>query len=526
VATTQSYTLSNEFTQIFRRQQDDLPEHVKVNAYFEDQGLGHPDTGYYLDTSKKQHAPIEFIEANGTYHWVRLVQRQNQWQTKQGGIYNGPEVGWWIISDPQHPNHIFYEQEASVPLTIAAVTTALQQLPTCPNTPDHPTAMEGQQGDINIATGQAQEAEQRINIINHSNGALKGNPPIIFDGDRNKTRKFLLTWKLWEQVNKNNDTIKRPFSRIVTMLSYMDGTWVDAWKEEQLQTLSDKLKDRTLETDETLWDDFMERFSSAFTNQNHRSEAYQELCKLKQGESLNDFFAKFKQLTYEAGVSLDNKGTIETLKHAMKKGLTSAIINSPNFDPTTDIPWTFKEWEEQARRAHLRWKAAAKFTQTCQGLFQAFKLTPRQTNNPGRGGYGRNNNWRNRNDRRTTSQGGYHMDVDATVTTDINATASGQQHSKAKKADLMRSNSCFYCEKQGHQANVCRKKQADCGNFSSRPNKPKEFTSAHAIPMMPDIQDLDKLADYLKENMDSFSEDTRLGFIEKLMPKDFPEARN
>jgi len=238
VATTQTYTLSNEFTQIFRGQQDDLPEHVKVNIYFDDQGPGHPNTGYYLDTPKKQHAPIEFIEANSTYYWVKLLFRQDKWQTNQRGIYNSSDVGWWIISDPQHPNHIFYEQEASVPLTIAAVTTALQQLPTRPNTPDHPTAMEGQQEEINIATGQAQENTQRINVItNPSNSALKGNPPFIFDGDRNKTTKFLLNWDLWHAVNRNNDTMKKPFSRIVTMLSYMDGTRIDAWKGEQLLKL-------------------------------------------------------------------------------------------------------------------------------------------------------------------------------------------------------------------------------------------------------------------------------------------------
>jgi len=398
MATTQTYTLSNEFTQIFRRQQDDLPEHIKVNIYFDDQGLGHPNTGYYLDTQRKQHAPIEFIEANGTYHWVRLRQTNNQWETNQRGIYTGPDVGWWIISDPQHPNHIFYEQEASVPLTIAAVTTALQQLPTRPNTPDHPTAMEGQQEEINVATGQAQQDAQRINVINTSNGALKGNPPFIFDGDRNKTTKFLLHWDLWHAVNKHNDTMKRPFSRIVTMLSYMDGTCVDAWKGEQLLKLHKEIDDGTPETDKNLWDEYIERFRNAFSNKNCRSEAYQELCKLKQGDSLDDFFAKFKQLAFEADVPLDDKGTIETLKHAMTQGLTSAIINSPTFDPTAKDPWTFKQWEEQARKSHLKWKAAAKFTQRRQRLFQAFKLAPRQVNNSGRGGYGRNNNWRNKND--------------------------------------------------------------------------------------------------------------------------------
>jgi len=41
---------------------------------------------------------------------------------------------------------------------------------------------------------------------------------------------------------------------------------------------------------------------------------------------------------------------------------------------------------------------------------------------------------------------------------------------------------------------------------------------------MPDVQNLDSLAEYLKDNMDSFNEDTKLDFIGKLMPKDFTEA--
>jgi len=525
VATRAYETLSRNFTQIFRRQQDDLPAHVTKDIYFEDQGPGHPDTGYFLDTVHGKR-PIEFIQVNDSYHWVRLRRNQDTWETNQAGIYNGPEVGWWLIIDPQHPNYIPFEQEASIPHTLAAVTTALQQLPTRPNTPDHPTTMEGQQEDINVATGQAQADAQRINIITSpSNGALKGNPPIIFTGDRNTSRKFINNFDLWRLLNANNDTMKKPLSRVVTLLSYMDGDKVDAWKEEQMHILEKAANDGVQDTDEDLWNDFIGRFRNAFTNQNQREESYQKLCKLKQEESLDDFFTKFKQLAFEAGVPLDDKGTIETLKHGMNKGLTSAIINSPNYDPTADIPWTFKQWEEQARKSHLKWKAAAEFTQRRQGLFQMFKLAPQQTNNPGRGGFRRNNNWRNnRNDQRTTSQGGYHMDVDATTTTDINAIR--QQHSEAKKADLMRSNSCFYCEKPGHRASNCRKKQADRGNFSGRSNNYREPTKAH-VATMPNLQDPEELANFLKENMDYLSTDTRLGFIEKLMPtKDFTEALN
>jgi len=113
------------------------------------------------------------------------------------------------------------------------------------------------------------------------------------------------------------------------------------------------------------------------------------------------------------------------------------------------------------------------------------------------------------------------MDVDTTVTSDINATAGrGQQHSKAKKAELIKSNLCFYCEIKGHRAKDCRKKQADRGNFSGRSNS----TRVNAAPITPDFSNLDNLTEYMKENMDSFDEETKLDFIGKLMPKDFPEA--
>jgi len=123
----------------------------------------------------------------------------------------------------------------------------------------------------------------------------------------------------------------------------MDGPLVDAWKEEQIHKLQEAMDDGAQETDEDLWDSFMERFKSAFTNQNQKEEAYQKLCKLKQGENLDDFFAKFKQLANKAGVPLDDKGTIETLKHGMNQPLTRAVIQSPDFNPNAEVPWTFKK---------------------------------------------------------------------------------------------------------------------------------------------------------------------------------------
>jgi len=223
--------------------------------------------------------------------------------------------------------------------------------------------MATQQEEINVATGQSGQEAQNINVITSpANGALKGNPPPTFTGDRSTTRKFINNFDLWKAINRHNDTMKKPFSRVVTLLTYMDSPLVDAWKEEQMHKLQESMDDGAQETDEDLWDSFIERFKAAFTNQNQREEAYQKLRKLKQEESLDDFFAKFKQLAHEAGVPLDDKGTIETLKHSMNQALTRAVIHSPDFNPNADVPWTFKKWEEQARMSHQKWLAAAQYS--------------------------------------------------------------------------------------------------------------------------------------------------------------------
>ena len=76
----------------------------------------------------------------------------------------------------------------------------------------------------------------------------------------------MVNFDLFKAINQNNDTMKRPFNRVITMLSYMDGTKVNAWKEEQLKLLIEEMEDRTLETDKNLWDDFLDRFKQAYTN--------------------------------------------------------------------------------------------------------------------------------------------------------------------------------------------------------------------------------------------------------------------
>jgi len=308
----------------------------------------------------------------------------------------------------------------------------------------------------------------------------------------------------------------------------MSGPQVDSWKEEQLGKLIEEIDDGTQETDEVLWDNFIEAFKQAYTNTNLREEAYQALCKLHQKESLDKFFTDFKRLARDANVALNDHGTIELLKNALAGPLTQSVIQLPGYDVSANPGWTFKKWEEETRKQHLKWKTGMQYTkpidQWQQAMYRAFGINPNcrgnncggHTNGPGC---------------HTTSQGGNAMDVDAAKT------GKGIQHSEAKKNELMANNQCFYCKIQGHCAKDCHKKQADRRNCESGtnnspgnnrstnyPGKSKPTTN-RATPGMLDMTPGD-ISSFLKDNMGLLDKDTKLSIVESLMPKDFTKAQN
>jgi len=99
--------LGQEDKWVHRRQQDDLPAHITKHTYFEYQRPGDPGNRYYINAAAKNHIPIEFVQANEIYFWVQLHWRDNTWKTNKGGIIrSSPNLGWWNIDDPQHPDHI------------------------------------------------------------------------------------------------------------------------------------------------------------------------------------------------------------------------------------------------------------------------------------------------------------------------------------------------------------------------------------------------------------------------------------
>jgi len=73
--------LEDKYKQVHRRQQDDLPAHVKGNTYYKYQGPGSSNNRYYIDLSTKTHTPVKFIQVNDSYFWVGLIWKPEGWFT-------------------------------------------------------------------------------------------------------------------------------------------------------------------------------------------------------------------------------------------------------------------------------------------------------------------------------------------------------------------------------------------------------------------------------------------------------------
>ena len=97
------------------------------------------------------------------------------------------------------------------------------------------------------------------------------------------------------------------------------------------------------------------------------------------------------------------------------------------------------------------------------------------------------------------------MDVD---------TIRGPERTNKEITRLRNNNACFYCEKPGHRANVCRKKQFDRNNKGKNPAK---VTSTDANPF-----NMDNIAEFLKsETFISANNEAKLKVIDLLAPQDF-----
>jgi len=58
---------------------------------------------------------------------------------------------------------------------------------------------------------------------------LVGNPPRIFDGDRDESTAFLREFRIYHMLNKDTREMKLPYYRVLLALGYIRGSKSRIW---------------------------------------------------------------------------------------------------------------------------------------------------------------------------------------------------------------------------------------------------------------------------------------------------------
>ncbi|KAH9168127.1 hypothetical protein EDB89DRAFT_2074247 [Lactarius sanguifluus] len=174
-------------------------------------------------------------------------------------------------------------------------------------------------------------------------GHLGGNPPPEFNGDREKSKAFILAFNLYQEMNPTVDQLAIPYPRAMTFLSYIRGPLVDDWVTEQFEWLKGQCNTGVLMTELNLWNIVHNRFIQAYTDTAERTKARKSLQTLSmKGEDIDTYVTTFSNLIHKVGYNPDEATTLEMFQDGLPNQL---VINTTRFHH----PITWDDWKVAAR---------------------------------------------------------------------------------------------------------------------------------------------------------------------------------
>ena len=531
-----------------RRSSDDLPVHVKgIVRWYPD---AQPQAGYYIPkkySPSGDFEPLEFINNQWFGLFGHSETSTTHLCTKASAaipITNHLGIGYWDITDPEHPDHISTTgninidppspphtpsvittyitppENTPVPqthyssptpgLTIASTSTVT--FPTVPNPTTLPTQTAPTQPTIMSVSatggrsgggggGGGGTAPAAAATPTPSNGGMRGVQPPIFDGTRAHADDFWAQFRWYKMVNHTHDSMTKAYDRVLTALTYIRGPMINDWvnnQEKNLIARTDTTKpNHVREDDEVLWTEFETAFHDAWMDTSKKQNAYDQLMKLTMtGWDIDTYIATFERLALAAGWALDAEGTIVRFREGLSKGIHSKALDRDK------IPRTMDEWKAAARtevaRAKEKYNAGLTNTQCRNQQNRPYNTTPYQPC--------------------TSTQTNPNpnivpMDVDATT-----ATTNFKKLTPEERTQLAKEGRCFRCRLQGHVARNCPKNTNNTQTKVREPttDKPANTTTTPKLTKAQQIRALEE----------SMAEEERAEYLDaRDMGQDFWSAR-
>ena len=170
---------------------------------------------------------------------------------------------------------------------------------------------------------------------------LQGREPPVFEGDRQKTDRFLHELHLYQFVNATHPIMTNPWQKVAHALTYVSGPNVYEWKrsaENWILSIP-----APFAPNKTVYEDFEEEFIESWTDTNEPYRAITELDKLQvQHDSIDEYITKFAELARKALYHEDDPAVLEKFKSGLPLELLEPCMHH-------DVPRSWEAWTKSAR---------------------------------------------------------------------------------------------------------------------------------------------------------------------------------
>ena len=291
---------------------------------------------------------------------------------------------------------------------------------------------------------------------------LEGTPPDRFDGNRERTLRFLTQFKWFMLMNDGATISRNPIKRCAYFLSLIEGAKVEGWTDRSYEWL-DKVQTgkTTIPFGMTAWEVLERDFCNAFVDYAEHKRAADNLKKLRMKEGrIDEYIVAFERLAHRANADLNDPLNLRLFARGLPKALCDACID-------IDSPETFEQWSNAAQRHQRNWLCK-------QAIRDEYGSSqpPQRSNN--QSGQQRNNNrfgnffWRrsgqgsnsnsNQNNRGNSGPARPRLPPCDDNAMDTSTTVRKATTEKDKE-EYRKAGRCFECGKQGHLARTCPSKK-------------------------------------------------------------------